>query len=162
MKHLKKYNENKQEDFNIEYFNDCFIEFIDSGSWSEIGDDYGDGRTYYEIIINLPGVHHKDGIWSFKKENTLSGNLKYAEELVEFYKEIENCIEKVKIKYPNIEIDFNIEKEDNDAFKEGLFDAYVILALVQGKNIINKPMKKGLNTINFSELDNTWDIRPEN
>jgi hypothetical protein len=161
MKHLKKYNENKK-DFDIQYFNECFIEFIDSGSESEIGDDFGDGRKYYEITINLPGAQYKNGSWSFKRESTLSGNLKYAEELVEFYKEIENCIEKVKIKYPNIEIDFNIEKEDNDAFKEGLFDAYVILALVQGKSIINKPMKKGLNTINFSELDNTWDIRPEN
>lgn len=161
MKHLRKYNENKEE-FDIVYFNECFIDFIDDGAISEIGNDYGDGRKYYEITIILPGSEYKDGSWSFKRESTLSGNLKCAEELVEFYKEIENCIEKVKIKYSNIEIDFKIEKEDNDAFKEGLFDAYVILALVQGKSIINKPMKKGLNTIKFSELDNSWDVRPEN
>ncbi len=161
MKHLRKYNEDKEE-FEIEYFNECFIDFIDDGAISEIGNDYGDGRKYYEITINLPGSEYKDGSWSFKRESTLSGNLKYAEELVEFYKDIDTCIDKVKIKYPNIEIDFSIEKEDNDAFKEGLFDAYVILALVQGKSIINKPMKKGLNTIKFSELGDTWDIESEN
>jgi hypothetical protein len=166
MKHLRKYNESKEE-FNTKYFNDCFIEFIDSGSWSEIGDDYGDGRKYYEISMNLPGVQYKNGQWILNKEDTLLGNLKYAEELLEFYKEIENCIEKVKIKYPNIEIEFNIEKESNTkndivgSYIE-LFDAYVMLILIEAKSTINKPMKKGLNIINFSELDNTWDVRPEN
>lgn len=166
MKHLRKYNENKEE-FDIVYFNECFIDFIDDGAISEIGNDYGDGRKYYEITINLPGSEYKDGSWSFKRESTLSGNLKYAEDLVEFYKEIDSCIEKAKIKYSNIEIDFNIEKEGNTTDSiEGkyteLFDAYVILALVQGKNVVKKSMTKGLNTINLSDLDNTWDVRAEN
>jgi hypothetical protein len=37
-----------------------------------------------------------------------------------------------------------------------------MLILIEAKSTINKPMKKGLNIINFSELDNTWDVRPEN
>lgn len=166
MRHLRRYNESKEE-FDIEYFNECFIDFIDEGSISEMCDDYGDGRKYYEITINLPGVQYKGGDWLFDRENTLSGNLKYAEDLVEFYKEIDSCIEKVKIKYSNIEIDFNIEKEGNTTDSiEGkyteLFDAYVILALVQGKNVVKKSMTKGLNIINLSDLDNTWDVRAKN
>ena len=165
MKHLRKYNESKEE-FNTKYLDECFVEFIDSGSETETDDDYGDGRKYYEISMNLPGVQYKNGQWILNKEDTLLGNLKYAEELLEFYKEIENCIEKVKIKYPNIEIKFNIEKESNTKNDIGgsyieLFDAYVMLILIEAKSTINKPMKKGLNIINFSELDNTWDVRPD-
>ena len=50
--HADSFNENKK-DFDIQYFNECFIEFIDSGSESEIGDDFGDGRKYYEITIPI-------------------------------------------------------------------------------------------------------------
>jgi hypothetical protein len=131
MKHIRKFNESI-EDFDTNYINDCFIEFVDFGAETEIS-DYDDGRKYYTIIINLPGVGYKDGHWSFNKENTLLGNLKYAEELVEFYKDIEDCIEKVKIKYPNIDIDFDIDEEIAEIGNEGLFDAYVILSLVQVK-----------------------------
>jgi hypothetical protein len=31
MKHLRKYNENKEE-LDCNYFNECFIEFIDDGA----------------------------------------------------------------------------------------------------------------------------------
>lgn len=87
--------------------------------------------------------------------------------MVEFYKDIDNCIDKVKIKYPNVETHFDIEKEGNTSdsitgkYTE-LFDATVMLTLVEGKNVIKKPMKKGLNTIKFSELGDTWDIESEN
>jgi hypothetical protein len=160
MKHLRRIFESKEQ-FDTKYLDECFVEFIDSGAETESGDDYADSRNYYEIFMNLPGVHYKNGEWVFNKENTLSGNIKYAEELLEFYKEIENCIEKVKIKYPNIDIEFDIEKEF--LRKEELIDAYVHILLIEGKIIINKPMNKnGLDIINSSELDNTWDVRPEN
>ncbi len=164
MKHLRKFNESKS-DF-IDYIKDCFVDFLDLGSESDSGED-SNGRQYYEIFINLPGVSKKNDYWDFEKRKTLEDNLKHAEQLVEFYKDIDNCIDKVKIKYPNVETHFDIEKEGNTSdsitgkYTE-LFDATVMLTLVEGKNVIKKPMKKGLNTIKFSELGDTWDIESEN
>ncbi len=133
MKHLRKYNENKKI-FDSEYFNECFIEFIDSDSTSiELEEDTT--HYYYYISINLPNVKFINNKWIFEKEETLEGNLKYSEELFNFYKDIDTCIEKVKIKYPNVKVDFDIEKEGNirkdimGDYSE-LFEAYVNLTLI--------------------------------
>jgi hypothetical protein len=86
MKHLKRYNENVDSSFDINYFNDCFVEFIDNGAETYSGEDFGDAsginRNYYEIFINLPGVSNVNDVWKFKISNTLEGRLKYSEDLV--------------------------------------------------------------------------------
>jgi hypothetical protein len=178
MKHLRKYNENLDSSFDINYFNDCFVEFIDNGAETDSGDafeiankvllrKFGNedsiNTSYYEIYIKLPGVSKVNNIWKFKNPDTLDERLKYSEDLVEFYREIENCLEKVRIKYPNVEIRFEVEKGNTIEGSKTTFDVTATITIVQPKSkSITKPMKKGLNTINFSELNDTWDVRPEN
>lgn len=104
MKHLRKYNEIKDEMVINEYINDCFIEFIDYGAkvkhrrYADIETSFSkelENSSYFDITINVPDC------W-FSSGSTLSKNKKSAETLVEFYTDIENCLDKVKIKYPNI------------------------------------------------------------
>jgi len=93
MKHLKKYNESKEEDI-INYISDCFIEFIDTGAEVKYNPKRPNYNESYTIIIKVPDC------W-FSSGHTLIDNIKSTETLLEFYKDIENCLEKVTIKYPN-------------------------------------------------------------
>ena len=53
-----------------------------------------------------------------------------------------------------------IEKEGYD--DDDTFDAYLHLTFMLPKNIKRIPLEKGkLGTVNFSDLDDTWDVRGE-
>lgn len=96
MIHLKKFNEGfvpKNLQSFFDYIKDCFIEFADK---NELLVEYESGRIIVEVM--LPDEIHRDSV-----ENCL----KSLDSLKEFYLEIENCIEKVKLKY-DIDVDFNI------------------------------------------------------
>ncbi len=166
MKHLKRIFESTEE-LDTDYIEMCFVDFIDQGCDIEVDTDEVDGRKYIEIMPNLPGIEYSranDGSllgWKSKnKRKTLDDVLKCSKELYDFYDDINTCIKKVKIKYPNIEIMFEIEKEgyeDNDPF-----DAYIRLTFMLPKNIKRIPLEKGkLGTVDFSDLDDTWDVRGE-
>jgi len=159
MKHLKRIFESTEE-LDTDYIEMCFVYFIDQGCDIEVENDE-DGRRYIEFMIDLPGIEIKNGIFRNKnKRNTLDDVLKSSKELYDFYDELNTCIKKVKIKYPNIEVEFDIEKEgyeDNNPF-----DAYLHLLFMLPKNIKRIPLEKGkLGTVNFSDLDDTWDVRSE-
>jgi hypothetical protein len=97
MKHLRKYNESKEE-LDCKYFDECFIEFIDDGAktYSTGAKPWQHKRESYEINIKVPKCWFEPGY-------SLDDNIKSAKELHEFYLDIENCIEKVMIKYPDVE-----------------------------------------------------------
>jgi hypothetical protein len=71
---------------------------------------FRDDNEYIQIIINLPGISNNNGSW----EN--SNSLDTIEERIEFHEiskeflDIDNSINKVKIKFPNKEFNFEIEK----------------------------------------------------
>lgn len=123
MKHLKRIFESTEE-LDTDYIEMCFVDFIDQGCEIEVNTD--EGGKYISLMPNLPGVSYSNGEWVRKnKRKTLDDVLKSSKELYDFYDEINTCIKKVKIKYPDIEVEFNIEKEgyeNNDPF-----DAYIQL-----------------------------------
>lgn len=160
MKHLKRIFESKEE-LDTDYIEMCFIDFIDQGCFIEVDTD-DDGRKYIELMPNLPGIELQNGkLVNKNKRKTLDDVIKSSKELYDFYDELNTCIKKVKIKYPNIEVEFDIEKEgyeDNNPF-----DAYLHLLFMLPKNIKRIPLEKGkLGMVNFSDLDDTWDVRGEN
>jgi hypothetical protein len=160
MKHLKRIFESTEE-LDTDYIEMCFVDFIDQGCDIEVDIDE-DGRKYIELLPNLPGIEHsiEDGFKNTNKRKTLDDILKCSKELYDFYDEINTCIKKVKIKYPSIEVEFNIEREGYD--NNNPFDAYVNLVFMLPKNIKRIPLEKGkLGTVNFSELGDTWDVRSE-
>jgi hypothetical protein len=89
MKHIRKFNESiENKDEMIEYIKLCFIDFYDELGKNGISTEEFDDR--FEMLIDEPEL---------KSEKSISDFVKYGEELAEFYKEIENCLEKVAIKY---------------------------------------------------------------
>ena len=133
MKHLKRIFESTEE-LDTDYIEMCFVDFIDQGCDIEVDTDE-DGRKYIELLPNLPGIEYsiedEDGFKNTNKRKTLDDILKCSKELYDFYDEINTCIKKVKIKYPNIEVEFNIEREGYDNIP---FDAYINLVFIFPKN----------------------------
>lgn len=166
MKHLRKYNENKSP-LDNDFIDECFIDFIDDGAEVEYG-DADDGDYIYNISIMLPNAKYINGIFSFKIGNTIKDRVNYAKELLDFYENIDYCLNRVISRFPNIrhELQFHneyVRTEDIGGYVEGAIEAYVHITFSPGKNIIVKPESAGkLSTIKFSELDNTWDVRSKN
>lgn len=116
MKHLRKFNENKEEVLDIEYINHCFAEILDDDdAEAEIDiSDYdhrtaevikGDGKScsfiYCEPIINnnIEDLDKYSNIlW---KLNQLSIKLKSG-------------IDRLKDEYPNYKIEFHCEINSSD------------------------------------------------
>lgn len=128
MKHLKRIFESTKE-LDTDFIEMCFVDFIDKGCDIEV-DTEEDGRRYIELMPNLPGIEYKGNKFENRnKRKTLDDVIKSSKELYDFYDELNTCIKKVKIKYPNIEITFDIVKEEYDTF-----DAYLHLLFMLPKN----------------------------
>ena len=101
MKHLKKYNEdvNQNFEFDEEYIRECFIEFYDDTDKYDLCEECDVTSEYIEhsIGINCPDLE-------ILEEYSIDEFIKTSEELIDFYKEIEVCIEKVKIKYYDVSV----------------------------------------------------------
>ena len=160
MKHLRKYNENKSP-LDNDFIDECFIDFIDDGAEVEYADD-GD-FDFYNISIMLPNAKYINGIFSFKIGNTIKDRVNYAKELLDFYENIDYCLNRVISRFPNIRHELQFHNGYVRTEDIGGIEAYVHITFSPGKNIIVKPESAGkLSTIKFSELDNTWDVRSKN
>ena len=103
MKHLRQYNENVNFEFDEEYIKECFIEFYDDPDKYDVYEEADNTNEYIEhgLGINCPDLE----IYDYNETTYSVGDfIKISEELVDFYKEIEVCIEKVKIKYPDVDV----------------------------------------------------------
>lgn len=101
MKHLRKYNEdvNQEFEFDEEYIKECFIEFYDDSDKYDVCEEADITNEYIEhgLGINCPDLE-------ILEEYGIEKFIKTSEELADFYKEIEVCIEKVKIKYHDVDV----------------------------------------------------------
>ena len=94
MKHLRKFNESlENKDEMIEYIKLCFIEFYDKGDDVVFTEEFNDGESIsFEMAIDEPEI-------TSDYSSDINVFVKNSEEIAEFYKEIENCLEKVAIRY---------------------------------------------------------------
>jgi hypothetical protein len=121
MKHLKKYNESNEE-FNLVYIEDCFVEFKDNSEYEyEIEEDEL-GSYIIEIGINILPVPP-----AIEDELSIAELVEYGNSINNFYLDIENGIDKVKIKYPNIKAVFEEGLHSNipDQIKKPLGARYI-------------------------------------
>ena len=131
MKHLRKYNESKVERLDHDYIKDCFVDLIDKGFNFETELDrpdvwnYEPGKIPLSIINDIPGRNKISKIFvssyamidfeypEISDRNDLDGFIKYTKDMTDFLLEIKASIDKVKIKYPNINYSFiNLENEE--------------------------------------------------
>ena len=129
MKHLRKYNESKEEILDHDYIKDCFVDLIDMGfnvgTELDNPNDYEPGKIPLSIINDIPGKNKISKIFvssyvmidfeypEISDRNDLDGFIKYTKDMTDFLLEIKASIDKVKIKYPNINYSFiNLENEE--------------------------------------------------
>ena len=113
MQHLRKFNENKSE-LDIQYFEECFIEFLDStienvSNYTTNETNYK-SQEYWHIQIFFPD-------FNFKRKNHVDDNFmkemsEHIDMVNEVYKDINVCVEKVKIKYPNADFVFEFSNTE--------------------------------------------------
>lgn len=100
MKYVKKFNEdNSSFEFDEEYIKECFIEFFDDPDKYDVYAE-GDTTTYYiehGLGINCPDLE-------IEERYNIEDFIKISKEVTDFYVEVNVCIEKVKIKYPDVDV----------------------------------------------------------
>ena len=108
MKHLRKYNESKQERLDIEYLINCFVELIDEGAIHKYEKKITASQNFEEFIIQVEIPMIKDEKSYISNHYRAVGipiekHVENAQRRLWIFEEIENGLEKVKIKYPNLE-----------------------------------------------------------
>lgn len=123
MQHLRKFNENKSE-LDIQYFEECFIEFLDNTkenennyTTNEITDDnlHKFGQEYWHIQIFFPHFDVKRK--NYVDDNFMREMSDHSDMVNEVYKDINVCVEKVKIKYPNADFVFEFSNTEEYYYK---------------------------------------------
>jgi hypothetical protein len=104
---IYRFNENKLKEQNIEYLENCFIDFMDLPHTYTDVKDIG-----WHIQIFFPVLDKKDNIYGAFNVKNLDGVIKHNDEIGEVYKDIDTSIKKVKIKYPNIKCDLEFTWND--------------------------------------------------
>lgn len=159
MRHLKKF-ESSDDNLDIEYIKECFVEYL-GGHNDFIVDELSDGRKCVDILIILPGIEYSKSEDSFIISNTeeyykISDKIKSINDSLNFYKDIESCIEKVKIQYNDIEIETSNDREGLTYDNSG-FESFIRIHFVLPKIKITKDFEKNkLNFVNFKDLDKSW------
>ena len=122
MQHLRKFNESKSE-LDIQYFEECFIEFLDNTKENEnnyttneinnsfqSGDWYHKEQEYWHIQIFFPHFDVKRK--NYVDDNFMKEMSEHSDMVNEVYKDINVCVEKVKIKYPNADFVFDFSNTE--------------------------------------------------
>lgn len=124
MKHLKKFNENKEQGLDIEYIKHCFIDILENEDYDcEIDEEgFNDDNSTLCIFIYEPQLNIK--LQSLDEYiNEIDGFTKLA-------KELNSSTMRLKDEYPNYDVNIDIDDAELliNKFKEKKF--YRILKLV--------------------------------
>jgi hypothetical protein len=117
MKHLKKFNENKEEALDIEYIRHCFIDFIedenavgdiDTMVWDEATrqEAEGGGKTECSFSCYEPVV-----AMDIEDEGEYFAGI---EKVDEFSKNLRSAISRLRDEYPSYKIAFHCELQEGD------------------------------------------------
>jgi hypothetical protein len=111
MKHLQKFNEAlKYSLSDTEYINNCFVELTDSYNIIDRRFEYGnENLCYYSITIQIEvDYNYKNDGYDLKTFLSLS------EKLSDISEKVDDAVNKVKIKYDNIEVIVDFFKKEGD------------------------------------------------
>jgi len=116
MKHLNRFNEAvigpKPKEVDTEYIDMCFVNLLDAGAKTK-----NDGKLY-RIKIKLREKHE-----SWEPYN-IKDYVKFGKQLEQTILEVEDCLNKVKIEYPDIEYSVFLDSKN---------DKFVVVFIVEGK-----------------------------
>ncbi len=142
MKYLKKYNESVDNSEVSDYIKLVFSDFIDDGSEFEFDEGvsdakFGSGLPFAEcsININLPTIHKSNKKMDGYSIGVASGSIEYflknTNEILEIYKDVETCINRIKDKYPDIR--YKIDKESDEIYRDKIL-SYITIFIEWGEH----------------------------
>lgn len=103
MKHLKKFiTESNTEKIDVEYIEMCFIDLIESELFRKL-ERFG-RDTLIDLSFNIPMPEVKNFANSYFKDITPFTTCGY--ETQKLYLDVEECVKKVKIEYPDYKIEY--------------------------------------------------------
>ena len=111
MKHLKRIFESKEE-LDTDYIEMCFVDFIDSGSIFDIikGPNSEYDEDYIQLYFKKPSISgYTRGDAYIPGNMDINNYINSSKTCEEFYLNVKNSLDKVKIEYPNIKTSFNDE-----------------------------------------------------
>ena len=116
MKHLKRFNENAEDDLDIEYIKHCFADLSDDpecgleyethedhiNGWSaELTKKYG---QYVSISFNIPRI---------TKGRSIEKMVENSERIALVVKSLDIAVKRLKDEYPNYKINIDYEEDEN-------------------------------------------------
>ena len=113
MKYLNKFNESTigTKEIDLEYIDMCFVDFIDDGFKFEfVRKDNNQAADHYELNIKLRDKHR---VW---EPNNIDDYVDLSDKMREIFHKIKECVEKVKIQYPDLEYSVGINKKSSGVF----------------------------------------------
>lgn len=108
MKHLKRYNESKDD---MVYLNQIFADLVEDydAKYIELPPQYNT-HSYYEISIpeiSIKNSPRENGV-DRNIEEYLDSYIEKTEKVAKLCNEIKSCINRIKDAYPNVRIDYSI------------------------------------------------------
>lgn len=108
MKHLKSYNESKDD---IIYLHQIFADLIEDygAKYVEIPDGH-DFNSYYEINIPEPNMKNAPRLDGVKRDidGYLDTYIEKSERMISLCKEIKSCIARIKDSFPNANVEYSV------------------------------------------------------
>lgn len=108
MKHLREYNEGSREEIepvDCSYISDCFIELLDIPGNSITTNR----RNFCYIYLDEPKLEKEPGRYNSYQTFSIDEYIEILYKHTEFYLDVKNSIDKVKIKYPNYEFNTSLK-----------------------------------------------------
>jgi hypothetical protein len=140
MKYLKRIFESNEMDDMKKYIYECFVDFLDENAEAEFDDD----QDLYIIKIKIKSfreTNRREAGWDNKN---ISRFVTSIDRLKEAATLIEECIEKVQIKYPDIEYSVSLETNENS-----INNMFISVPFYLGQEDINNLDMGG-------DTDNSW------
>lgn len=109
MKHLKRIFESTQE-LDTDYIEMCFVDFIDSGEIFDIikSPNLEYDEDYIQFYFTKPRITGY-GTGDKRFDMDIDNYINSSKACEEFYLNIKNALDKVKIEYPNVKISLGFE-----------------------------------------------------
>lgn len=108
MKHLKRYNESKED---MEYLHQIFADLIEDHGARYVEIPAGhDFHSYYEIVIPEPNIKNSPRENGVDKnlDGYLDSYIKKSERMINLCNEIKSCINRIKDSFPKANIEYTV------------------------------------------------------
>jgi len=102
MKYLKKYEDKNHNILDIEYINECFLNLIEGPQFRQIQMFKFDTMVELSFNLPLPNVENFASAW-FEDINPF---VSCGEETHKLYLDIEESIKKLRIEYPDYQVQY--------------------------------------------------------